>query len=293
MQSQDVRWLQIENTTRCNASCSVCNRNDYGFNLAPGVSLIDLGAKQLESALEMFPNLEFIEFCGNRGDAIAAKNLTEQLDVVVKHLTKFNNIKVSFSTNGSLRSSQWWKDFAIMLADTKHEVIFAIDGLEDTNHIYRQRPKFKTIIDNAVSFISLGGQAVWKFIPFQHNEHQILNALKMSRALGFVDFRFVKNPIVPAKTYDWIDKKFIKIHSWSQQRELPANNTINADDCNHLKLQQVYLNASGYFHLCCHLHFDHGPVECNFEELPDVDKTFEYHPSNFCLEKCGRYVNIG
>jgi hypothetical protein len=259
--------------------------------LAPELSLIDLDEKRLQISLEMFPNLEIVEFCGNRGDAIAAKNLDQQLDVVVKHLAKFNNIKVSFSTNGSLRTSQWWQDFGAILSATKHEVIFAIDGLYDANRIYRQRTDFDKIINNAVSFISAGGQAVWKFLPFQHNEHQILDALKMSRQLGFVDFRFVKNPIVPAKTYDWIDKKFIKILPWSQQHTSPPNNTISAEHCDHLRLQQVYLNANGRFHLCCHL--EPSTTESEIENLPTVDKKFEHHPSSFCLEKCGRYVTIG
>ena len=289
MLPQHVRWLQIENTTRCNASCSVCDRNDWGYNTKSNLQLLDLDDKQLKLNLEMFPNLELIELCGNRGDSIAAKNFSSQLDVLVDYIST-KNCKISFSTNGSLRNKEWWTAFGKQLSKFDHNVVFAIDGLEDTNHIYKQRTNFNKIIDNARSFIASGGRAIWKFLPFKHNEHQILDALKLSRELGFVDFKFVKKPVVPLTTFDWKQKQFIKIHAWSQQQDYIPNH-IDATNCDHLRLNQVYMSAEGKFHLCCHLQPSTDPVE--FNHLPEVDKTFAQHPSNLCLEKCGKYVSIG
>ena len=39
-------------------------------------------------------------------------------------------------TNGGARSKQWWTDLG-KLTKGKMRVTFGIDGLEDTNHLYR------------------------------------------------------------------------------------------------------------------------------------------------------------
>ena len=76
-------------------------------------------------------------------------------------------------------------------------VWFAIDGLEDTHSKYRQGTDWKKIIGNAKEFIDRGGRAVWQFIPFQHNEHQMRDCMKMSTRMGFESFEFVKNARYP------------------------------------------------------------------------------------------------
>ena len=68
----------------------------------------------------------------------------------------------------------------------------SIDGLEDTHSYYRQGTNWKKIINNAKSFISSGGRAVWQFIPFAHNEHQIKSCIRLSQQLGFKEFKTAK-----------------------------------------------------------------------------------------------------
>ena len=65
-------------------------------------------------------------------------------------------------------------------------VVFGIDGLEDTSHIYRVNTSFKKVIENAEAFIKQGGLGTWQFIVFKHNVHQLESA-KMS-LLGKWDF---------------------------------------------------------------------------------------------------------
>jgi MoaA/NifB/PqqE/SkfB family radical SAM enzyme len=66
--------------------------------------------------------------------------------------------------------------------------VFSIDGLEDTNHIYRRHTKWQNIINNAKAFIDAGGAANWNFIAFRHNEHQITEAARLAKELGFKRF---------------------------------------------------------------------------------------------------------
>jgi hypothetical protein len=67
-------------------------------------------------------------------------------------------------------------------------VTFSIDGLEDTNHLYRRNVNWNLLIENVKSFIDAGGTAVWDYLIFKHNEHQIDQAKQYSIDLGFKEF---------------------------------------------------------------------------------------------------------
>jgi hypothetical protein len=69
------------------------------------------------------------------------------------------------------------------------QVDFNIDGLEDTNHLYRKNTEFVKIIKNAKAYIDAGGRAVWNYIVFEHNQHQIKQAQELSDSLGFQEFK--------------------------------------------------------------------------------------------------------
>jgi sulfatase maturation enzyme AslB (radical SAM superfamily) len=95
------------------------------------------------------------------------------------------------NTNGSARQEDWWIELASVLG--KGYVIFSIDGLEDTNHLYRKGTNFERIIKNAKAFIDAGGRAVWEYIVFAHNEHQVEEARNLADELGFEKFQVKKS----------------------------------------------------------------------------------------------------
>ena len=70
----------------------------------------------------------------------------------------------------------------------KIDNIFPIDGLADTNSMYRRMTNFDKIMDNANAFISAGGNAHWKMIEFEHNKHQIEEARTVGKENGFANF---------------------------------------------------------------------------------------------------------
>ena len=45
-----------------------------------------------------------------------------------------------------------------------HYLRFGIDGLEDTNHLYRRGADWKTVMRSAAAFIDAGGRAEWDFL---------------------------------------------------------------------------------------------------------------------------------
>ena len=66
--------------------------------------------------------------------------------------------------------------------------MFSIDGLEDTNHIYRRNVNWKKLMGNAQAYIDAGGVARWEYLIFKHNEHQLVLAEQTASAMGFDKF---------------------------------------------------------------------------------------------------------
>ena len=65
---------------------------------------------------------------------------------------------------------------------------FSIDGLADTNKLYRIGINHERVMANAKAFIEAGGKARWKMIVFKHNEHQIDEAKQLAKDMGFWEF---------------------------------------------------------------------------------------------------------
>ena len=88
-----------------------------------------------------------------------------------------------------MHDTSWWTELAEIL-NGYGKIDFGIDGLEDTNHLYRRGVKFDKAINNAQAFIQAGGKAQWNYIVFKHNEHQIESARMLSEIIGFEKILF-------------------------------------------------------------------------------------------------------
>jgi MoaA/NifB/PqqE/SkfB family radical SAM enzyme len=95
---------------------------------------------------------------------------------------------LSMDTNASLRSTEVWKQLGKISERTGAAIIFSIDGLEDTNHIYRIDTNWKLIMRNMKTFIDAGGYSDWKFLIFEHNQHQVEKAKQLAKQSGVKNF---------------------------------------------------------------------------------------------------------
>ena len=84
--------------------------------------------------------------------------------------------------------------------------MFGIDGLADTNHIYRKDTNFKKIVENLTAFNQAGGRSIWSFIAFQHNEHQVEEARLLSQQLGCFGFAVKTTTRFIDKQHNMIEK---------------------------------------------------------------------------------------
>jgi hypothetical protein len=154
---------------------------------------------------------------------------------------------------------------------------FHIDGLEDTNHLYRIGADWTKIMDNAAAYISAGGKADWLFIAFKHNQHQIHQACDTARKMGFYRFvqvdtgRFPDDHTFPYQHPDGgirhLEQATVSGHHESAyaagaHREVEAEKfstnkksiipaAISGIRCKSSKHNRFYLDASGNLAPCC------------------------------------------
>lgn len=184
---KDIEKLHLEVSSKCNAACVRCPRNvDGGFKI-PGLVEEEFTLEKFKSAfsIEFLQQIKYILFCGDYGDAGTCKDLNK----ILKHIKDTNsNIAITLTTNGSVRTPEFWRETASILNPATDAVRWSIDGLEDTNHLYRKNTIWSKIIENVTAFIDAGGAAHWDYLIFGYNEHQIKEAESLSKKLGFKMF---------------------------------------------------------------------------------------------------------
>ena len=187
----EIKTIHLEITDKCNAACPMCARNINGGEENPQLPGTELSLDDVKKIFTpgFIAQLDRMYMCGNYGDPIVARDTLEVFEYFRNNNAKIN---LSMHTNGSAKKLEWWARLAEVLRPKGH-VIFGIDGLEDTNHLYRQNTVWNRIMSNAHAFIAAGGRARWDYIVFAHNEHQVEQAERLSEKMGFEKFQIKKS----------------------------------------------------------------------------------------------------
>lgn len=233
--------LQIEPTTACALKCPQCARYHDGEN-NPLMTTAELRLEDIQNLcpVDWVKNLEKMFLCGNYGEPVAAHDCLK----ILQWFKQVNpSIVLGINTSGSLRSTNWWKELASVLSGPLDYVVFSIDGLEDTNHIYRRNSSWNKIIENANAFISAGGSAHWDMLVFEHNKHQIDQAEQLAKNMGFTWFRtkYTDRPIT--QKIQWLNKV--------SKEDLQVDTT--QIECHYESTGQAYLAATGKWLPCCYI----------------------------------------
>jgi hypothetical protein len=168
----NLKSIHVELTDKCNAKCPSCVRRLNGGPLNPIIKNIELGVDYFKNQLgkEFCSKIEFWNFCGTKGDPVASTQLLE----IILFLKSCNpDVGFTIHTNGGLRTKTWWGELGKALSNTNSKVVWGIDGLEDTNHIYRRSVIWDILWDNLNAYCDAGGQSIWQFLIFNHNKHQV------------------------------------------------------------------------------------------------------------------------
>jgi MoaA/NifB/PqqE/SkfB family radical SAM enzyme len=156
--------------------------------IRPDLELGEISLEQFKTwfSPEFLKKIRVLLFCGVHGDPCIAHDTLEITEYIAKNSP---NTHILFNTNGGMRNPEWWgKLGAVLKTNPNNWVTFSIDGLEDTNHIYRRNVKWDKLMANVEAFIAAGGRAHWDFLIFKHNEHQIDQARQLAETLGFARF---------------------------------------------------------------------------------------------------------
>ena len=241
----DINW-HIEPPSKWTLECPLCDRTWF-YEKFKKRELHEINVEQLTMFLGSNAK---IYFCGNNGDPIYHSKFIELCSKL-----KNNNCTISITTNGSYRPIEWWKKLAHELSKDD-EIMFSIDGLEDTNHLYRRNSNWKMILDAVDILVHYSDvPLIWKFIVFKHNQHQINEAEKLSKQLGFSKFKLEYSDRWLDKKELMPDGKYINTKYIHQEKVLTntSYNFLMKPKCleNDEPRNQLYIDAEGNFYPCC------------------------------------------
>jgi len=179
--------MEVEISTRCVSRCPVCPRTQSlnGVHEDLGWNTGFFPRAQLLQFVRNAPDLQHLNFCGAYGDAIYHPEL---LSILADLQTEFPTLQLALETVGSHRAPEWWRSLGETLGP-RHSVTFSIDGLQDSNAIYRRGTDWNSIVAGIRALrATFAGRMYWKWIAFRHNQHQVADGARLARALGMDRF---------------------------------------------------------------------------------------------------------
>ena len=264
---EDIKTIHLEVTQNCQAACPMCDRNMNGEGINPHIDLSELS---YTDCVKMFSasfiaQLNTMYMCGNLGDPIVAQDTLE----IFKYFRQHNpNMWLSMNTNGGAKDVKWWEELALVLGN-KGAVIFSVDGLADTNHLYRQNVVWNNVERNMKAFINAGGRARWDFLIFEHNQHQVEEAEALAKEWGVE--RFMKK-----KTGRFVDAKTNKKESHqAKDRKGKDTTELKKPDAKYqnkaLTKQESIIKKYGSMDA----YFDAAPIVCKVKKEGSLFITAE------------------
>jgi MoaA/NifB/PqqE/SkfB family radical SAM enzyme len=250
---------------------------------------------------ELLTQIQEVYFCGTYGDPLTHNKIVE----MCQYLKQQNKtIKIGIHTNGGIGKTQWYHD----LAKYTDFIAFGIDGLENTNHLYRRNVKWNRVLENAQAYIQAGGVAIWDYVVFEHNEHQVESARALSKQLGFKEFnikktsRFFKRnheyntslnvynthgnidyTISVPKNSEYLNQGYQVINNLTMNQSVKNYAKSTIINCNACHIGEIYIGADGFVFPCGWLHDRMYGPEAEFHT--------DYLLIKQLIDKAGGYKN--
>ena len=186
MHNQIEDTLELEITSKCVLQCPACARTNE--TSSDEKSQWDHGHLEKELLFDMCDNTNFKRylFVGCYGDPIYHPDF---LEICEYFLSKGK--KISIHTNGSAKPEKFWQQ-ASQINWTGCIFTFSVDGLEDTNHLYRINAKWNQVFTGMNYMANIPKDRKpnlqWKFLVFSYNKHQIDKARELAMSIGFNKF---------------------------------------------------------------------------------------------------------
>lgn len=233
-----IEWIDVELTSYCNIACPGCLRQEKSkqVNHILNKDMIKFSDLKRWIKKEDMKNLKLLNFCGSVDEPTTHPEILD----IVEHFLEFTEINIA--SNGSTKTKEFWKK----LGEYGVSVFFGIDGIDQTSlEKYRIGSNYKKIQENYKAFIKAGGKATWQFIMFEHNEHLLNEAKKISEEEGFVNFRTIYSH---RKGSGEIKKKS------NEEQEI---------FCKYGNQKRIFINHTGAVIPCCYLNSESLELHAN------------------------------
>ena len=189
----------MELSSACNAACPGCRRFiENSPNVTPNLVQRSVSFEEFKTWFphDLMLRIKTWIFCGTYGDPMAAPDIYEILQYVCQY-----NGTIQLNTNGGLRPEALYKKIGELFASSCHQsdgtiahraITFSIDGLSDTNHIYRRNVVWDKVWANLMAYVGTDAPAHWDFLKFKHNVHQVDEARALAKQYNI--YFMPKNP---------------------------------------------------------------------------------------------------
>lgn len=270
-----IRVLHIEPTDVCQAACALCARETDPTFRKDIKHHLRIEQIQQHFSDRVIAGLDKMFMCGNYGDP-AAGYYTQD---IYRYFRQINpDIVLGMNTNGAVQSTFFWHALGKLFNQNNDYVVFSIDGLEDTNQVYRKNVQWTKLMSNVEAFIAAGGSAHWDMLVYRHNQHQVDACEQLASNMGFKWFR------AKVSKRGFTDRLEFPM-GWQTPQVMQG-----VIRCHAMQERSMYIDAQGRVSACCWL----GSTQTDFvkDDLKTVKLTWRTdNPHSVCQKTCASDKN--
>jgi MoaA/NifB/PqqE/SkfB family radical SAM enzyme len=282
--------IDLEPTTRCNARCPQCARNDERNNLKqrPWLPMNSISIDQFK---EWFPrdvigNIKNIHMSGTYGDAGMCKDLYKIAQYI---MTWGIGTTLSVNTNGGMRDEQFWWDLGV-LCGKRLRMIFDIDGINQEMHgFYRRGISLDKVLSNMKTMSYTNAKIHTFTVLFKHNQDYLEQIKDMCRENGAIFCDHVESDRFKETPYfEFIDengkkqlleqttKEEVMIGSFDRvgrrvrdHRHEEMKSEYKSIKCVYAENNSIKISAEGLISPCCYLGtpLENGPWQDTYYNI--------------------------
>lgn len=190
--TSNLKTIDWEITSACQAACPICVRKSFDFKLATfpqSYTTVEEFARMLDG----IDSVENFQFCSNIGDPMTNRDIVKIVDHARASQKKIDTINIH--TNGGIGRPDAYAE----LAKRDIVMVFAVDGIEELNALHRYGVEWDALERNIKSFAAnKTGKSILRvqFLVWDHNIGNIPDFVKWCRALN-VDEIYIRESYGP------------------------------------------------------------------------------------------------
>ena len=288
----DIKEIEIEFTTFCNAQCPLCYRNYKSFYASPYSKPYSRSIDDAISQLDKFKNLEFVMLVGSMSEPTLYSHFVDIVDYL-----KNRSIQLEICTNGDTHEPNWWRNLGYHLK-LDDKVYFTICGsTQEIHETYRKHTKLSNIIDNAKALRSVIPIDYAQCIRFNYNSNDFDSSAFKTIANQFstvymtetfyqkeqdnYEYAFDAKLFMPCKAKQ---AEYDKLKDFVDRRNYNILKTNT--DCLMTRTNRIQIDVFGNIYPC-YLFLEHmNGIKWN-EDMDDIK-----HVNHNCCRFCDKIVQM-